>query len=103
MSNGVAKAPATGINGTYSCYLYSGKAVALIEDHALNYASQGMFLYLPFHDVHEPYQAEDRFRDPSCPDQGPFTKGRRINRWIWGIFLGLFAHLHVRPMGCACR
>ena len=41
------RAPAYGLNGTYSCNLYSGKAVALIEDHAANYASKGMFLYLP--------------------------------------------------------
>ena len=53
--------PAHGLNGTsYSCDLYSGKAVSLIEDHAANYPDKGMFLYLPFHDVHEPYEAEAR-------------------------------------------
>jgi arylsulfatase I/J len=66
-------APAYGLNGTYSCNLYSGKAVALVEDHAKNYPSQGMFLYLPYHDVHEPYEALDSFRDPSCPDKGRQT------------------------------
>jgi arylsulfatase A-like enzyme len=39
-------APAYGLNGTYSCDLYSGKAVSLIEDHAANHPTKGMFLYL---------------------------------------------------------
>ena len=55
-------APAYGINGTYSCNLYSGKAVALIEDHAANYASQGMFLYLPC----ESPAGTDVLTDSSC-------------------------------------
>ena len=73
-------APAWGINGTaYSCDLYSHKAVALIEDHAKNYASKGMFMYLPFHDVHEPYEAEDRFLDPSVPDKGRQTMAAMVS------------------------
>lgn len=39
-------APAYGMNGTYSCYLYSDRAVALIEDHAQNFADKGMFMYV---------------------------------------------------------
>jgi arylsulfatase I/J len=66
-------APAYDLNGTYSCNLYSGKAVSLIEDHAANYADQGMFLYLPYHDVHEPYEALDSFRDPALTDSGRQT------------------------------
>lgn len=62
--------PAFGQNGTYSCEMYSHRAVSLIEDHAKNYPSRGMFMYLPFHCTHEPYQAEARFNDPTCPDKG---------------------------------
>jgi arylsulfatase A-like enzyme len=29
--------------------------------------------YLPYHDVHEPYQAESRFRDPALNDTGRQT------------------------------
>ena len=32
-----------------------------------------MFMYLPYHDVHEPYQAEPRFRDPGLSDVGRQT------------------------------
>jgi hypothetical protein len=96
------RAPAYGLNGTYSCQLYSSKAVALIEDHAANYASHGMLLYLPCkshhvhalelchhchvlsyrhswvvcradHDVHSPYEALDSYRDPAITDSGRQT------------------------------
>ena len=66
-------APAYGLNGTYSCMLYSGKAVALIEEHAANYAEYGMFLYVPYHDVHEPYEALDSYRDPAITDSNRQT------------------------------
>ena len=73
-------APAYGLNGTaYSCDMYSGKAVSLIEDHAANHADQGMFMYLPFHDVHEPYEAEDRFIDPSITDKGRQTMAAMVS------------------------
>jgi arylsulfatase A-like enzyme len=65
--------PALGKNGTYSCNLYSARAVELVEDHAAHYASQGMFMYLPFHCTHAPYEAEERFLDPTCPDKGRQT------------------------------
>lgn len=71
--------PAYDQNGTYSCNLYSGKAVSLIEDHAKNYKKQGMFLYLPYHDVHEPYEALDSFRDAGCPDHGRQTMQAMMN------------------------
>ena len=73
-------APAWGLNGTgYSCDMYSGKAVSLIEEHATRYPSQGMFLYLPFHVVHEPYEAEDRFIDPSILDKGRQTMAAMVS------------------------
>ncbi len=73
-------APAWGLNGTaYSCDMYSGKAVSLIEDHAANYPAQGMFMYLPFHVVHEPYEAEDRFIDQSIPDKGRQTMAAMVS------------------------
>ena len=56
-------APAYSQNGTaYSCELYGSKAVGHIESHD---ASVPLFLYLAFHDVHEPNECPSKFFDPS--------------------------------------
>eukprot|EP01059_Diplonema_ambulator_P008473 TRINITY_DN1810_c0_g1_i1.p1 TRINITY_DN1810_c0_g1~~TRINITY_DN1810_c0_g1_i1.p1 ORF type:complete len:503 (+),score=147.16 TRINITY_DN1810_c0_g1_i1:154-1509(+) len=54
--------PAYGRNGTYSCYLYGGEAVQVINNHD---TSVPLFLYIPFHDTHAPYEDEPRFEDHS--------------------------------------
>ena len=56
---------ADGLNGTYSAFLYARKAVALLEDfgrRAEANATAKMFIYLPWHDVHSPLQAPERFQ-----------------------------------------
>ena len=57
--------PAYGKNGTNSCYLYGRKAVEYIEQHD---TSSPLFLYLPFHDVHAPYEALPEYTDDSIPE-----------------------------------
>ena len=72
--------PAYGLNGTaYSCDLYSRKAVSYIEEHARDHADAGMFLYLPFHCTHEPYEAESRFLDPLTADHGRQTMAAMVS------------------------
>lgn len=60
--------PAFGENGTFSGYLYAQEAVRVIEDHAANYSSRPLFVYLAWHLVHSPLEAPSRFLDPSCSD-----------------------------------
>ena len=56
--------PGYGLNGTNSCYLYGRKAVDIILTHN---TSNPLFLYLPFHDVHEPYESLPEYTDDSIP------------------------------------
>lgn len=46
--------PAFGENGTFSGYLYGREAVNVIQNHAANYSSQPLFMYLAWHLVHAP-------------------------------------------------
>eukprot|EP01079_Euglenida_sp_SAG-EU17-18_P005624 gene5624-5587_t len=59
--------PAFGENGTYSALLYAGRAVKLLEafgERAKANASARFFLYLPWHDVHDPLQAPQEYFHP---------------------------------------
>eukprot|EP01059_Diplonema_ambulator_P001946 TRINITY_DN1159_c0_g1_i1.p1 TRINITY_DN1159_c0_g1~~TRINITY_DN1159_c0_g1_i1.p1 ORF type:complete len:498 (+),score=132.38 TRINITY_DN1159_c0_g1_i1:36-1529(+) len=58
--------PAIGRNGTYSCYIYGDEAVRVVNEHD---TSAPLFLYIPFHDTHEPYQDVKSFEDPTITDQ----------------------------------
>lgn len=40
----------------------------VIEEHASNYTSQPLFIYLAWHLVHSPLEAPVRFLDPECSD-----------------------------------
>eukprot|EP01060_Flectonema_neradi_P009096 TRINITY_DN16506_c0_g1_i1.p1 TRINITY_DN16506_c0_g1~~TRINITY_DN16506_c0_g1_i1.p1 ORF type:complete len:511 (+),score=114.92 TRINITY_DN16506_c0_g1_i1:174-1535(+) len=53
--------PAYGKNGTYSCFLYGQKAVDIIMNHDTD---TPLFLYLPFHDTHAPYEDRPQYEDP---------------------------------------
>eukprot|EP01079_Euglenida_sp_SAG-EU17-18_P007264 gene7264-1297_t len=53
--------PAYGRNGTYSCNLYTEEAVNVIRGHD---PAIPLFLYMPYHDTHAPYQVPDRFLNP---------------------------------------
>ena len=59
--------PAYGRNGTYSCFLYAQQAVDIIMNHD---PSTPLFLYLPFHDVHGPFEDRPQYEDPTV-DYGP--------------------------------
>ena len=54
--------PAHGRNGTYSCFLYGRQAVDIVMNHD---AETPLFLYLPFHDTHAPYEDRPEYEDPS--------------------------------------
>jgi hypothetical protein len=59
--------PAFGQNGTYSAELYGGHAVALIDGWAARAkanASAKMFMYLPWHDTHDPLEAPQSYFYP---------------------------------------
>eukprot|EP01064_Diplonema_japonicum_P008072 TRINITY_DN15601_c0_g1_i1.p1 TRINITY_DN15601_c0_g1~~TRINITY_DN15601_c0_g1_i1.p1 ORF type:complete len:512 (+),score=90.07 TRINITY_DN15601_c0_g1_i1:51-1538(+) len=58
--------PAIGRNGTYSCYLYGDEAVNVIENHD---TTSPLFLYIPFHDTHAPYEAVPKYEDPTIPNE----------------------------------
>ncbi|XP_070532642.1 arylsulfatase B-like [Ptychodera flava] len=47
-------------NGTYSTYLFSGKAVEFIQTHD---KSKPFFLYLAFQNVHSPLQVPEKYTD----------------------------------------
>ena len=53
--------PAYGQNGTYSCNLYSQKAVNFIRAHD---PSTPLFMYVAMHDVHAPYECPSTYMDP---------------------------------------
>eukprot|EP01034_Spumella_vulgaris_P032947 gene32947-40669_t len=46
---------------THSAYLYTSKAIAIMEDHAANYADQPMFLYFASQLLHSEYEAPPVF------------------------------------------
>lgn len=54
-------APAHGENGTYSCDLYGAEVVKVIKAHA---PSDPLFVYLPLHDTHSPYECTPKWMDP---------------------------------------
>ncbi|XP_078659954.1 arylsulfatase B-like isoform X1 [Branchiostoma floridae x Branchiostoma belcheri] len=54
------KDPVTDQNGTYSAYLFSGRAVDIVNKHD---QSVPLFLYLPFQNVHAPLEVPKRFED----------------------------------------
>ena len=54
--------PAHGRNGTYSCFLYGNEAVDVVLKHD---PATPLFLYLPFHDTHAPYEAVPEYEDDS--------------------------------------
>eukprot|EP01060_Flectonema_neradi_P008631 TRINITY_DN16161_c0_g1_i1.p1 TRINITY_DN16161_c0_g1~~TRINITY_DN16161_c0_g1_i1.p1 ORF type:complete len:510 (+),score=108.53 TRINITY_DN16161_c0_g1_i1:36-1532(+) len=54
--------PAYGKNGTYSCFLYGRQAVDIVMKHDVD---TPLFLYLPFHDTHAPYEDRPEYEDPT--------------------------------------
>ena len=54
---------AVGINGTYSGYIYSDRAVAVITEHGLRHDSTNrpMFMYLALHNIHGPDEVTEEF------------------------------------------
>jgi hypothetical protein len=54
---------ALGVNGTYSGYIYSGRAVELITQHGLhhNEGDTPLFLYLALHNIHGPDEVTPEF------------------------------------------
>ena len=59
--------PAYGRNGTYSCHLYGGEALKLIESHD---TSKPLFLYMAFQNTHAPYECPAEYLDPSVDFEG---------------------------------
>eukprot|EP00041_Stephanoeca_diplocostata_P032567 m.1047454 g.1047454 ORF g.1047454 m.1047454 type:complete len:536 (-) comp24171_c1_seq4:309-1916(-) len=55
-------APAYGENGTYSCDLYGNEATAVLAAH--DPTVNPLFMYLPMHDTHSPYECTDKWMDP---------------------------------------
>jgi arylsulfatase B len=53
--------PAHGENGTYSCDLYGGEVQKVIAAHE---PSKPLFVYLPMHDTHSPYECTAKWMDP---------------------------------------
>ena len=53
-------APAHGENGTYSCDLYGTEVVKVIKAHP---PSDPLFVYLPLHDTHSPYECTPKWMD----------------------------------------
>ena len=39
----------------YSCYLYGDEAQTIVQSH--DYTASPLFMYLPMHDTHAPYEA----------------------------------------------
>jgi|EP01046_Picozoa_sp_COSAG06_P016286 arylsulfatase B len=54
-------APAHGENGTYSCDLYGQEVVKVVKAHP---PSDPLFVYLPLHDTHSPYECTEKWMDP---------------------------------------
>lgn len=50
-------------NGTYDTFIYWQILEQLLETHSTTHKNEPLFLYLPMHNVHEPYQAPTRFVD----------------------------------------
>ncbi len=53
--------PALGENGTNNAFLFSRKAVEMIENHASTSPKRPLFMYLSLHNTHAPFQVPDRF------------------------------------------
>lgn len=71
--------PAWGANGTYSAHLYASAAVAVVHNFSRALAAgqtQGLFLYLPWHDTHTPLEAPDEYFYP--PHAGYTDFGPRV-------------------------
>ena len=50
-------------SSTYSAYLWSQKAEAIIKDHVTNHASEPMFLYFASQLIHFPFEAPQEYID----------------------------------------
>jgi hypothetical protein len=74
--------PARGKNGTYSAYLYADAAVEAIhnftaelraframhnQDTVESEVDPKLFMYLPWHDTHDPLEAPPQYKYPSLP------------------------------------
>ena len=44
-------------------FLFADRAVSIINDHATNNSDIPMFLYVPFQNVHWPYQVPKKYED----------------------------------------
>eukprot|EP01063_Lacrimia_lanifica_P001939 TRINITY_DN11001_c0_g2_i2.p1 TRINITY_DN11001_c0_g2~~TRINITY_DN11001_c0_g2_i2.p1 ORF type:complete len:493 (+),score=163.32 TRINITY_DN11001_c0_g2_i2:27-1505(+) len=58
--------PAYGRNGTNSCPLYAQDTVRFIDEHD---PATPLFMYLPFHDVHAPYESLPQYTNSTIPVQ----------------------------------
>ena len=56
-------------NTTYSAYLWTQKAEAIIKDHVTNHASEPMFLFFSSQLVHCPFQAPQEYIDKCLGSQ----------------------------------
>lgn len=50
--------------GIYSAFLFTKRAISIIENHAIHQSDEPLFLYLPYQNVHEPAQVPQSYVDP---------------------------------------
>lgn len=62
-NNTLVTKPVEVSSSTYSAYLWSQKAEAIIKDHVINHASEPMFLYFASQLVHFPFEAPQEYID----------------------------------------
>eukprot|EP00039_Didymoeca_costata_P025533 m.13731 g.13731 ORF g.13731 m.13731 type:complete len:547 (+) comp4913_c0_seq1:133-1773(+) len=65
------------LNGTYSTFMYTARAVSIIENNPSN---EPLYIYLPFQNIHGPTEAPDRFLEPykeKYPDL-PFYRSKIV-------------------------
>eukprot|EP00041_Stephanoeca_diplocostata_P036965 m.1375855 g.1375855 ORF g.1375855 m.1375855 type:complete len:654 (+) comp24961_c0_seq4:97-2058(+) len=74
---GVTTIPAVGKNGTYTGILFADEAVRVVREHAVEYATQPLFMYYAMHDTHAPLEAPWSYVAPYV-DKFPGDTKRQI-------------------------
>ena len=69
------QAPAYGLNGTHSVYLYGGEAVRVIHAHAAS-STAPLFMYIAWQAAHTPLEAPPGFHVPAKNDTKKGTRAR---------------------------